>query len=291
MKIHYLEDNLVEIAGPTDVALDSAVEAATVTATLYDENAETTVATGITRLREDAAASATTLTVPMFTPVWIKGHATDGDGIEIDLDDGSVHTTSVAAYAAGSEGTEFDTITLTTGIPTAAEQGRQIRIFQKNNGVDDFLVESAKGLEASDTVEITAQDLTLNAATITQIIEIQSQEQDPDNVENVLVPAPNQRPQTLVQLISTIAAVDLRQRARVRRRLGSDVTMTIYGTPRNPGDFSYTWGYRGVIPSDQNFLRAGQTVRVSVAFQETGGSTLTGVRDVMAQVVEAETAS
>ncbi len=146
-------DNLIELQGPTDVTDDSGITGATVTAKLYDAEEDTQIAILVGELSADEDASQTVLSVKDTTGF------INGDTVEVQLDDGDVHTTTINGAPTATE------ITLTAGIPSAASQHNEIRRTKHVTGSTSFTVDNGEIYEIGDAVEIEQEDGTLHSTT------------------------------------------------------------------------------------------------------------------------------
>jgi hypothetical protein len=280
-KLNYQSDNVITLAGPVNLNLDEAAGVSptpTVTARLYHERKEVRTAEFVTRLTLDEASSSTLINVPKTTPTAFEA----ADTVVIDLDDGSVHETTIVSVSTVDAG--YDIITLTAGIPTAAAAGSTLRLTKKGATSLILVIQSPGGpitLEKGDAIEIDLDSGSVGLS-VDQVRTITAVE-DADNVTATV--ALNQAAFECITLSgATSSAVSAGR--RVRRKLGADVVMTAFGTfpTANPVLGDTSWGFRGTIEDTHADLEVGMSVRIEVVYN--GGVALQMVKALRANVVE-----
>ena len=221
MNIDYRSDNVLELRGPVDLTTGLAVSGATVTAALYDVSKDTSVATLTTRLAEDEIAATTAIRVQNILAF------TDTDFVHVELDDGTVHETTINGVPAAG------VITLAAGLPSAAAMGKELRRYRLNTLCKHISVENAANWEIGDVfVSPTDTSGTVSTAVVDQVLKL----------DNVLV------------IDTAVSAATLTGKEVKARLLASTpiscvsfgifptvVNLTVVGDP--------AWGYRGPLPS------------------------------------------
>lgn len=257
------------INSTTGVVLDS-VAGASATLHLFDGSLESVVAVGRTRIGTDAAMSATSIVLPHFTPQWINA----GDTIEIVMDNGWTHTTTVTGVTVelGS-----DTIGLASGLAYQASAGNRVSITSKASVASTCPITSQQrelypGLLLDVVILGSGAIIT---PTILQVTRIQADELDSSGN---IVPAPNQERFLTMTTTAQFGAV-LPAGSRIRVRVNASIAMTQYGTAVAGAD---DWGWQGVVPSSF-YARLGSTVEAEVRFN--GGSGLVDVKRLHLAIV------
>jgi len=279
--ILFRSDTLIQLNGPVDSSTGAAVDTSPTTciARLYDERKETRTAEFQTRLTLGADASATTLKIPKFTPSTVFGIL---DTILIELDDGNTEQRSVSGHLDTSNA-GYDVITVGSGISYAASAGNLVFLKIKSSGASVFALERAGALAVGDQVEIYEDDGDLKVANISKLQAVSATE---DSV-NVLATAAKDQPVFFAVTLDSAFTGAVSSNARIRRKLGSDVSMTTsFGsfptTDVVAGDSS--WGFRGVIPDTQSDLVPGQDVRIEVTYDDGANKRL--LTSMLAKVLE-----
>jgi len=241
-RIQLYADDLLQILGPTDEKTYPIAAITTVTSCtgrLYEDTKDATANTREGVLNVDAAAAAATLTL-IATARFLAG-----DTVEVDLDDGTLHQTTIASV------TDATVLVLTAGLASAAKKGRGIR--RRFHPIGATTLEVSGGLgsqyELGDAIEVRQDDGTLHETTVS-----------------------NRHADYLVLGDAITVAVSCGQ--RIARKLGADITMTIFNSA---GALPHTddWGYQGTIADTHAGLKAGMKVRAEITLvDDDGGATV-----------------
>ncbi len=218
--IDYRSDNVLELRGPVDRTTGLAVSGAAVTAFLYNVVKDTNIIELVTRLSEDEDTPETAISVE-----GILGF-TDTDFVHVELDDGTVHATTINGVPAS------DVITLTVALPSAASKGNEIRRYRLNTLCKHISVHDATPWEIGDVCVIpTDTNGTVSTAVVDQVLKL----------DNILV------------IDSALAAATLVGK-EVKARLLSSTAIPCASYGAFPTDAASTvlgdpaWGYRGPLP-------------------------------------------
>ena len=227
MKLDFQSDNLIRLKGPTDEALQTPITGATVTLRVYDAASHGEVAVLATRLTASAAAAATVLAVES------NAFFASPQAIELELDDGTLFSTTIASVAGTT------TITLSAGLPSAASAFRRLLRPLHATGSTVLVLGQGQGLrfQIADTVEVLQNDLSRHVTTVSN-----------RGTDHVLLAAATTQPVGVAQ--------------RLRRKLGGDIAMAQYGTPVANDD---TWGYQGTVPENHAGLLPGLSVDLEIS--------------------------
>ena len=159
--IDYRSDNVLELRGPVDRTTGLAVDAATVTALLFNLTKDTNIKPLVTRLSEDAIATQTAISVEA-----ILGF-TDTDFVHVGLDDGTVHATTINGVPASG------VITLAAGLPSAAAKGSELRRYRLNTLTKHISVHDANSWNIGDVCVIpTDTNGTVSSAVVDQVLKL-----------------------------------------------------------------------------------------------------------------------
>jgi len=272
-------DTAIDYPGPVDeftptTALDAA-SGATSLFRLFDNDKTCQVIAPETRLRSAMVAAATVAEIPIMLPRWHE----DGDTIELDLDDGTVHVTTVSTYDATDA--SFDTITLAAGIPASrsAAEGAQIRLTTKAIGGQVFAITSQRyqsdiPLKIDDTIEMETDTVgTFDAKVVDEMQRLSATEA----VGTTAVDAAIDQPLYDLLILTVGSTTAISAGRMVRRKYGADVSMSEYGTVVAGGE---DWGWKGVIP-DTLDVKVGVDLLVEIRFTGSGG----GLNDKVAFVL------
>lgn len=262
-------DTAIDYPGPVDefdpdTALDAASGAAAIFR-LFDNDKTAVVIAPETRLRTAMAAAATVAQIPIMLPRFHE----DGDTLELDLDDGTVHVTTVASYDATDD--DFDAITLTAGIPAGRSMpaGGKIRLTIKAVGGKVFAISSQRyqsdiPLEIGDTLEMETDTVaTFDSKTVDEMQRLSATEV----VDDMPVDAAIDQPLYDLLLLTAGSSTAISPGRQVRRKYGADVTMGEYGTVVAGGE---DWGWKAVIP-DTLDVKVGVNLLVEIRFTGSGG--------------------
>ncbi len=263
-------DNLIRLVGPTNastgVSLDSASGAACI-ANIYDERKECQLETLKTRIRSDAAVSAVALEIPVFSPVVLEA----GDTIGITHDNGTVSTYSISSMTPGSD---YDTITIGSGLTEEISAGHEIRLTKKGSAAVFYpIVANDIVPMADDTLEYESDALVLAIKTLLTVYRTTATEDGE--------PAANQESYLVFRNVT--AGFVISTGKRIRTRLGGDITMSQYPAAGPTVAGTDTWGWEGTIP-DTTVLGLGQKIRTDILFN--GGAGLQLVESFVESVVE-----
>ncbi len=267
-------DTAIDYPGPVDeftptTVLDNTVQGATCLFRIFDNDKTAHVIVAETRLRTAMAAAATLAEIPIMLP---QIHE-DGDTIELDLDDGTVHETTVASYDA--TGASNDEITLTAGIPAGRSMpiGGKIRLTKKAATATVFPVEHSRYigdvvLEQGDALEMETDTIgTFDGLIVDSLQRLSTTEAVGTGDVATAINQP------LYDLIITTAGSSnvISAGRQIRQKIGSDVTMAEYDDANGlrPAG-SEDWGFKGVIP-DTYDLKIGMTLLVEIRFTGNGG--------------------
>jgi hypothetical protein len=252
-RIHLYADDLLQFLGPTDELTYPPVAITTVascTGRLYEDEKDTNVIARTESLNADALAAAVDIVV-------LSSERFDvADTVEVDLDDGTVHQTTIAAIDV-----DGITIELTDALPSASSKGNVIRRRVHPIGATKIEVVDGLQYELGDAVEIRQDDGTRHATTIAN------------------------RHRTYIEVDDAITVAVTNGR-RVARKLGADIAMTIFnsaGAAANTDD----WGYQGIIANDHAGLRAGMRVRAEMELVDDDVNDTVALETIRAVVVGA----
>lgn len=262
-------DTAIDYPGPVDefdpdTALDSA-SGATSLFRLFDNDKTCFVIAPETRLRTAMVAAATAAQIPIMLPRFHE----DGDTIELDLDDDTVHVTTVASYDATDD--SFDEITLTAGIPAgrSVAEGGKIRLTTKAVGGKVFAIFSQRyqsdiPLEIGDTLEMETDTVaTFDSKVVDEMQRLSATE----IVDDLPVDAAIDQPLYDLLILTVGSTTAISAGRQIRRKYASDVTMSEYGTVVAGGE---DWGWKGVIP-DTLDVKVGVNLLVEIRFTGSGG--------------------
>lgn len=262
-------DTAIDYPGPVDefdpdTALDAA-SGATSLFRLYDNDKQSIVLAPETRLRTAMAAAETAAQIPIMLPRFHE----DGDTVELDLDDGTLHVTTVASYDATDD--SFDEITLTAGIPAGRSmaEGAKIRLTTKAIGGKVFAINSKRyqsdiPLEIGDTIEMETDTVaTFDSKVVDEMQRLSATEV----VDDLPVDAAIDQPLYDLLLLTVGSSTAISPGRMVRRKYGADNTMGEYGTVVAGGE---DWGWKGVI-SDTLDAKLGVNLLVEIRFTGSGG--------------------
>ena len=262
-------DTAIDYPGPVNefaptTALDAA-SGATCLFRIFDNNKGARVIVAETRLRTAMAAAATAAQIPNMLPQFHE----DGDTLELELDDGTFHVTTVSSYDASN--TSYDEITLAAGIPASRSMaiGGKIRLTAKASTATVFPVEHSryKGdvvLEIGDALEMETDTVgTFDALVVDDLQRLSATEGVGTEDAEVAIAQP------LYDLIITTAgsSTPISAGRAVRQKIGSDVAMSEYGTVVAGSE---DWGWKGIIP-DTTDLKVGMTLLIEIRFTGSGG--------------------
>lgn len=235
-KLPYLADGVTEFRGPVDLTKSPIVSLGTVTsdsvtatARLFDVARDTEIVDLATKLSADEPATETEIAVDDIT-----GFA-DGDSVEVLLDSGLIHATTISgAPAAG-------VITLAVGLDTAASENNRLTRVTLNTNATYLSVKSVKNWEVGNKLVLIHDSLARQDSLVAQVLA---------------------EPCPLLVIADAVAAVTS-ARMEVKAQLGDDLTMADFGTePSPPVAGSSEWGYRATIPHDHTSeIRPGMYVR------------------------------
>lgn len=268
-------DTLIRYVGPTNTSTGAAIPSGggvSATLRLFDAGKQGMFIVGTTRLRSDVAAAGTALQIPAFNAInWIEAT----DTIEVDMDNGLVHTSVVSGLVPL---TSYDTVNLVTPLSAAASAGSEIRLIRKGIGGTRIPAKAfLERWEIGDTLEIETNTVgTFDVVTVTQFRPTMPQEL---NLEATATPALDQEVFDVLTF-SPSFSVAVNAHRKIRRKLGNDIAMTQYGTAVAGAD---DWGWEGLIPDTMTNLRPGMVLECEVRFN--GGAGLADVRTLMLPVV------
>ena len=268
-------DTLIRYVGPTNTSSGAAIPSGggvSSTLRLFDTGREGMFIVGKTRLRTAVALGATALQVPSFRTLYFFEAS---DTIEVDLDDGTVHTSVLASIDPLMS---YDTLNLGTPMANAAAAANEIRLIRKGVAGTRFpAIAFKKPWEIGDTVEIETNTVgTFATSTVLQFREITPYELA---AEATPTPALNQ-PLFYILIVAPAFGAAINAYRKIRCKLGNDITMTQYGTAVAGAD---DWGWEGLIPDTLANLRPGQTLEAEVRFN--GGAGLADVKTLRLPVV------
>jgi len=255
--IFHRSDTLIRLPGPTDETAQTPITGATVTARLYDSTEDSRIADLVTHVRGNEAAAQTIISIPKIRPLPWRA----GDTVRVELDDGSAHETTISGAPDTSPADE-DRITLAVALPSAAEDGSEIRLRTKASGATILPVVRADSLYSmGDQVELRQDDGTRLITTITQIQVPTVQEGSPlaDVADHPQLPA--------IVTLAGATAVAISPRALFLRKIGADISMAQYGTAVANDD---SWGYQGTVQQTHADLELGMQIRVEIDFAGGG---------------------
>lgn len=235
----------IYVVGPTkdiDGTVVDAASGATCEFRTYDKRKEQAIIVAETRLREDMAASTSVCTIPHITPQWLEA----GDTVEIFLDSGIFYPRTVSSVVAGTDdsvpATNFDTVTFTGPIPSAASVGAAIRQTSKSSTSFSVIPikshDSPPVLAATDIVEMWLSDPTVDVAfAITDVSKTISTEDG--------AAAKNQEEHDTMSLFYVSGTKQNSFAGQIfRTRIANAVAMPEYGTVVAGSDL---WGFSGVL--------------------------------------------
>ena len=262
-------DTAIDYPGPVDeftptTALDNASGASSLFR-LYDNDKTSFVIAPETRLRTAMVAAATVAQIPIMLPRFHE----DGDTIELDLDDGTVHVTTVSSYDATDD--SFDAITLSAGIPAGRSMaaGDKIRLTIKAIGGKVFAISSQRyqsdlPLESGDTLEMETDTVaTFDSKVVDEMQRLSATEV----VDDKPVDAAIDQPLYDLLLLTAGSSTAISPGRQIRRKYGADVTMSEYGTVAAGSE---DWGWKGIIP-DTLDVKVGVNLLVEIRFTGSGG--------------------
>ncbi len=282
--ILYLSDNLVALNGPVDRSTGAAVSSSPTScvARIYDESKATRVAKVVTRLTEAVTASSTTISVPTIRSGTFRLVQEVNEVAEITYDDG-VKRASTLSGTTELDG--FDRVTA-SALSADAAIGNTVEIDTYPIGVQMIPVDPDPKIVDGDSVELHMDDGTLEVGTATEVVKavITEDATDTDAAVRSTLRAVNHDPVWTVRTTATTAAISAG--ARMRVKLGSDITMTSFGSfpTSNPVAGDTAWGFRGSISDTIGALKSGMKVRIEIEYN--GGAGLKHVTSMLATVLE-----
>lgn len=282
--ILYLTDNLVALNGPVDRSTGAAVSSSPTScvARIYDESKETRVAKVVTRLTEAVTAISTTISIPTIRNGTFRLVQEVNEVAEITYDDG-VKRASTLSGTTELDG--FDRVTA-SALSANAAIGNPVEIETYPIGVQMIPLAPDPRIVDGDSVELHMDNGTLEVGTATEVVKavITEDATDTDAAVRSTLRAANHAPVWTVRTTATIAAISAGARARVK--LGSDITMTSFGSfpTSNPVAGDPAWGFRGTIIDTIGALKSGMKVRIEIDYN--GGAGLKHVTSMLATVLE-----
>lgn len=241
-RIQLYADDLLQLLGPTDeksYPIAAVTSVTSCTGRLYDDTKDAMAGAREGALNIDGAAAATSLTL-ISTARFLAA-----DTVEVDLDDGTLHQTTIASVTSST------VLVLTDGLPSAAKKGRRIRRRFHPIGATTLEVAGGQGehYELGDAIEVRQDDGTRHETTVT-----------------------NRHGDYLVIADAITVAVSCGN--RIARKLGADISMTIFNSA---GALPHTddWGYQGTIADTHAGLQTGMKVRAEITLvDDDGGATV-----------------
>ena len=282
--ILYLSDNLVALNGPVDRSTGAAVSSSPTScvARIYDESKATRVAKVVTRLTEAVTASSTTISVPTIRSGTFRLVQEVNEVAEITYDDGVKRASTLSGT------TELDGFDRVTASPLSGDAaiGNTVEIDTYPIGVQMIPVDPDPKIVDGDSVELHMDNGTLEVGTATEVVTavITEDATDTDAAVRSTLRAVNHDPVWTVRTTATTAAISAG--ARMRVKLGSDITMTSFGSfpTSNPVAGDTAWGFRGSISDTIGALKSGMKVRIEIEYN--GGAGLKHVTSMLATVLE-----
>lgn len=253
--LDYLSDNLIELRGPVDIANDAAIDAATVSAKLYDTALDTTVGAYTTVLTADALSAAGTIFVQDRTPFAVL------DAIGVQRDDGTEQVV-VVSVLPGSAGE----ITIVPVLTEASAKGSTVKMIALGPNADFITLADWSEWQNFYTMEITRGSASVTVSTVEQVLSLINR----DAGYAVIVPG---------------ALGDTAVGNPIKRKIGADITMTAFGSfpTSNPVVGDPTWGYRGTIDHDHSEIALGMRIRGEITLTK---GTLNLSRKAIATVIK-----
>jgi len=211
------------------VALNAASPTGSAVIRLYNERKECRIAELVTRTRSAVAESGTVLEVPVISPFPFEV----GDSVRILFDQGSDVQYTISTVTPGSD---FNELTLNTGIFKAIVAGHPVRLVKKSASSVQYPVTVADVTpDQSDEIEYETDDLSLAKKSST-FVRFSTATEDGDTAENQA---------SYCIITSTTAGATVSVGRRVRIQLGGPITQQEYGTVSAGSD---AWGFAGTVP-------------------------------------------
>ena len=244
----YRATSLCEFTGPVDkreptpVAFQRIDAGTTGTCRLHNTANDALTVDLVARIASNAAASATTLTVDDNDGL---GFA-DGDKVEVELDSGLKHATTVTTGGSTS------TVVLTAGIATAASANKYIRRVRMGTVGGYIAVDNLGAWKIDDELILIMDSYVRWKATVDQVIA---------GLRCKLI------------RIDTAPSSDVGSGQEVKIQVGADIGMLDFGTfpSSSPVVGDPEWGYRALIAEDHGGLSPGMHVRAEMEADDGAG--------------------
>jgi hypothetical protein len=271
-----LSDTLIQYPGPTKIIDGTVLDAAagaTGVVRFFDANKTARVQRARTYLLQDEPAAETSIRIPNWSEAWISA----GDTVEIDLDNGRTHSSTVASYTPDASG-HYDTIVLDTGLATAASTGKYLYLTALGGTIVNLPVEfDASELEIGDVGQFeTTTPATFYYQTVADVITSTAQHLRTGETD----PKPSIDSPPVVVLRTAGAANDVSAGASVRGRVIVEKALAQYGTSSAGSD---SWGFSVTIADDDANLEVGMTILAEIHFN--GGAGFQDVQSIHIPVV------
>lgn len=279
-------DNLVRWKGPykksANTVLDQTALTAgggTVTLRVYLEDVEMRMVGVTTRLREEIASGATTATIPHFDFEWLQV----GDTIEWRSDNGERQSRAITVYSSGSsietEATNFATITWSGGVDGICAEGTVLTLIKKAAANKNIPVRWKTRMLTESTghtvvIETDNPAVTVTAGVVDPVVRIVEASEDG-------LIAENQDQFYILQCGTLTGSATISDGARIRVKLGDDISMAEYGTPAVGEE---DWGFEGTVPdliTQGAVLEHGDQLRLIVTLDG-----MAGFKDVVSKLVK-----
>jgi hypothetical protein len=249
--------NVLEMRGAVDIRPDPWVPFETVlqgtiaTGRLF--NAENDTKTKDIEVLSDANTASGTDVISLASSIGLSV----GDFVELGLDDGLTHPSTLSAVGPTS-------VTLADVTPSVSSSGKTLRRVKMGATSKHFEVVALGSIRIGNSLSVALDDGSRKSFVVDQVIAYGSR----SIIRTTAGP-----------VLSTISSG-----RRVGNQIGPDIVMADFGTPvLNPGDKAF--GFRADIGTDHGEFEAGMRLRGEVVALELGG--LVAIKNVFATVQEA----